>query len=425
MSQTQIQQHLPKRTLFYKAGLLMIFILGLSSIFSPIRALSFFNEIWAICVISWFFFTFLENPYYLLIPNKHRIAIYVYLIYTIGIAYIAGNGSIGNRFFELSQIPLFYMAYQKNKLAGRNSDNLLILKLLVPFVILTSFITINAYRINPYISRSIKTSRGLGLDYSRMGVGGYEFIYFLVIVVPILLFVIFNKDRPIGKMNKFVGLIIIIVFSLNIVMSNYSTALLLLILGVIMRIFLKRISYLRAFFLSLLFILFISFIEPIILLLMGGLIQVLGDNKNVSRILELKELLLVGDEGISISARSDAFHNSIQVFLENPAFGIITNPIKSNIYGEIVGFGQHSQVLDTLAIFGVFIGVLQLYIYLQPIFIRLKQSKGIINGFSLTIFLIFVILISINNATPSIGFAVFFIYPTLFDWLKEKNIKKY
>lgn len=423
MNQLLNEQPLKKRSFFYICGLVMIFLLALSSIFSPIRALSYFNQIWAICIIGWFFFTFLENPFYFLIPSRHRFAIYLYLIYTIGVAFMVGNGSIGNRFFELSQLLLFYMAYEKNKLSGRNQDNLFIIKLIAPFVLITCYITIMAYSIDPFISRTIKSSQGEGIQYLKMGVGGYEFIYFLVILVPILIFVLFNKNRSIPKRYKFVGIVATSLFGVNIVLSNFSTAFFLLLLGIIIRLFFYRIKYSYVFIYILLLLLIMISFQPLITFILDFLADNLGDSNNVSRVLEIKDLLINGESGTSIEARNDVFLESIYLFFENPTFGIITEPINRNNYGQITGFGQHSQVFDTFALYGLLIGLLQLYIYLKPLIARLKYTRGIVSGFTLAIMIVFLIIITINNATPSVGFAVFFIFPTIYDWYIEKNFK--
>jgi hypothetical protein len=423
MNQLLSEQPLKKRSFFYIGGLAMIFLLALSSIFSPIRALSYFNQIWAICIIGWFFFTFLENPYFLLKPSRHRFAIYLYLIYTIGVAYMVGNGSIGNRFFELSQLLLFYMAYEKNKLSGRNQDNLFIIKLISPFVLITCYITIMAYSIDPFISRSIRASQGEGIEYLKMGVGGYEFIYFLVILVPILIFVLFNRNRSISKRYKFLGIGATGLFGVNIVLSNFSTAFFLLLLGIIIRLFFYRFKYSYVFIYVLLLLLIMISFQPLITFILDFLADNLGDSNNVSRVIEIKDLLINGESGTSIEARNDVFLESIYLFFENPIFGIITEPINRNSHGQIIGFGQHSQVLDTFALYGLFIGLLQLYVYLNPLFARLKYSRGIVSGFTLAIMIVFLFIITINNTTPSVGFAVFFIFPTMYDWYIEKNFK--
>ena len=143
--------------------------------------------------------------------------VYVYIIYTVVISYVAGNGNIGNRFFELSQLPVFYLAFENNRKLGRNKDNIKILKWLLPFVLFTCFQTLNAYRTNPYISRALKSSLGLGTEYMAQGVGGYEFIYFLIFVVCILSFS-FKSFLP-EKRRKLANAFFVVIlsaFSINI-----------------------------------------------------------------------------------------------------------------------------------------------------------------------------------------------------------------
>jgi uncharacterized membrane protein YkgB len=78
--------------------------------------------------------------------------------------------------------------------------------------------------------------------------------------------------------------------------------------------------------------------------------------------------------------------------------------------------------LDTFALYGAGIGVLQLYIYLQPFISRLRVARGYISGFPLLMMVIFLVMVTFDNATPSIGFAAFFIFPTAFDWLHGRKI---
>ena len=86
-------------------------------------------------------------------------------------------------------------------------------------------------------------------------------------------------------------------------------------------------------------------------------------------------------------------------------------------------FGQHSQVLDTFALFGIFIGILQLYILFKPFHIYLKDANIYLSSFAEVVVLLFFIQVTINNITPSIGFAVYFIFPTTFNYIKFSNRK--
>jgi hypothetical protein len=410
-----------KRTLLYKASLLITFMLGLCSFFPPLRSLIFFNELWVVFLISWLLFTFLNNPNFFLKPNKHRRLVYLYFILTVGVAYVSGNNVIGNRYLELFLIPLFYMAYENNKQSGSNHDNLLILKFTAPFILITSFLTFQALLINPYASRSIKISQNLGKVSSSLGIGGFELIYFLVIVYTILLFFIYFNFKI---KNVTITIITFLLFA-TIILSNFSTALFLIFIGSIIRVFFNRIYYSRIVFIITLLLIFSVFYQHIIYFFIDNLILInFGDGKNTETLLEVKNYLLDSQSGGAIIGRNETFSHSIQLILENPFLGIINNPISTNIQGQITGFGQHSLILDTFALFGIFTIVLQLYILFQPLLIRLKYNNKFISGFALAILFVFLIQVTINNATPSIGFATFFIYPTLYDLYLKRKINK-
>ncbi|WP_146104831.1 hypothetical protein [Tenacibaculum sp. SG-28] len=126
--------------------------------------------------------------------------------------------------------------------------------------------------------------------------------------------------------------------------------------------------------------------------------------------------------GESISARFTAYNKSIALFGEYPIFGGIQNKLGKNNYGELNSFGQHSQIIDTFALFGFFVGIIQLFIYFKPILNRLIKERIYVNSLSLSMLISFFTISVLNNVTPSIGLAVFFIYPTLIELNKVKNV---
>lgn len=138
--------------------------------------------------------------------------------------------------------------------------------------------------------------------------------------------------------------------------------------------------------------------------------------------LEIKAILDTNEVGFSLGARFDTFEKSINVFLKNPLFGIIVNPLDTNIQGEVIGFGQHSQILDTFALFGAVIGFLQIYVYFSPLLQRIKIGRHFYNNMTLTTVIILIVVSTFNNVTPSIGLAAFFIFPTINEYLNQKNV---
>ena len=387
-----------------------------------VRALPYFKSVWAICMVAWLVFSILSNSNYFIRPNIYTFSIYVYVIYTVSFAYLEGNGVIGNRFFELAQLPIFFLAYSINSMNGRRKDNRILILMVIPFVLLSICFTLNAYKLYPLISRDVKAGTELGIEYMKKGIGGYEFIYFLVLIFPSLFYTIFNRPSLLLPKYRLIAFFFAVIVVINIVLSNFSTALLLLLISILYCIVVPRInSKLVPLFLFLCCIL-IFFSGQLLANLMDWLGTIYGNTTNAERTKEINAFLLKGQMGDALTARTFTYNNSWQAFINNPILGIITKPLGySGKY--LVGFGQHSQLLDTFALYGFGIGILQLYVYFQPIISRAKNSDGSICTLTLLMLVLFFVLLFINNATPSIGFAIFFVFPTIYDWIQERRLE--
>ena len=330
---------------------------------------------------------------------------------------MTNNGPIGNRYFELAQIPIFYWTYQKNKLIGRNKDNRLIIKGVIPFILISCFLTFKAYLVNPHSIRAAKQKYESGIELMQMGVGGYNLVYFLVILVAIMIYVYFNTNVKIRNKYRFLHFVIFTSSIIIIIISNFTTALLLLIFMFACFFFPKKINFKRIllFFIFPMFLLLI-FSNHILVLLLDKLSQLLVGSLNASRIIEIKRFLVNNEIGFSILSRYETYYYSLQAFLNYPLFGsLIASP--GDPFYNVAGLGNHSHFIDTFAFFGVGIGLIQLYIYLHPIKLRLKKINGLYDRSIMIIMLILIIILTLNVAMPSIGFALYFIFPTAYDWV--------
>ena len=143
--------------------------------------------------------------------------------------------------------------------------------------------------------------------------------------------------------------------------------------------------------------------------------NVFGLDTNYNRLLELQSFYNSGIVGFSMEARLSTFTNSISLFLDNLIFGIVHTALGVNSDGKINSFGQHSYIIDTFALYGIIIGFLQVILIFKSFQLKIKLKSKIIMS-SLNILFVFLILSTVNNMTPSVGFIVFFILPIL-----EKN----
>lgn len=418
-------RHKISRTLSHFISLMMLYIIILSSFYPPLRSLSYINQIWAVCIIIWTVFAFAETPRYFVKPNTYRLVVYLFIFYTVSIAYLSGNTIIGNRYIETFQMQLFYMAYERNKLYGRWKENQYLIRFIIPIVLLTSVITLNAYRTNPVVSRSMKKATEVGIKGMEMGIGGYEFVYFIVFLFLILFNYIICKNIKI-QIKKYITVVLIcVILLINIVLSNFTTALLIVSIGIILIIIIERIPFKYLIIILPLMSISLFFYESIINAITGSILYLLDDSWNAVRVKEIRQLFLSGDIGSSFGNRLFVFNESIQSFICNPIFGSIKDPV-INLNGETAGFGNHSLILDTFAMYGIGIGLLQFYIYFQPMVIRLRSSEGVLSSLSLMMLITVLIFFIVNITTPIIGLAIFFIYPTIYDLInnsKRKRIK--
>tara|TARA_B110000211_G_scaffold72789_1_gene84491 strand:- start:3430 stop:4671 length:1242 start_codon:yes stop_codon:yes gene_type:complete len=394
---------------------LSIFFLGLFSFFPFIRAISFFNLLWAVLLMILVLSIFLTRKRSIILKtSRFNFCIVIYIIYTVGVSFLSGNLSIASRFIELSQIPIFYLAFEHNRKLGRNMNNLRIIKLLSPFIILTSILTLKEYRITPFISRMIKSGAIEGKEIMASGVGGYEFIYFLVFLFSVLIFTFrsidFGKHR---KKSMLIMLLLTILISYNIVLSGYTIALFLFVISILFRLLDKTINLNKLIkTISLFILLFILFYLGYNFIIDKFLVRFEGTG-NASKILEIISFFNSDTLGVSSQARVNVYLESISIFINNPFFGIIFYPLAVNHSGELIAFGQHSQIIDTFALFGISLGLLQLYIYTKPLKDRITVGLKKYDVLAILIMFNFLVITVFNNITPSIGFVVLFIYPTI------------
>ena len=94
---------------------------------------------------------------------------------------------------------------------------------------------------------------------------------------------------------------------------------------------------------------------------------------------------------------------------------------KLGVIEEIINLGNHSHLLDTFAIYGLGFGILQVYIYIIPLLTRINKINGYYESQAILICIVFFMFFTLNVMTPSVGFAVYFIYPTTWDWIHGRR----
>lgn len=402
-----------------KLSIVLFCSLALMSFLPQLRSLSFFNYLWPLNMAGWLFFAFLTAPNFFIRPSFHRLVTYIFFAYVTFIAIASGNGFLASRYLEYMQLVVFlwgFEFYLSNFDSRRINEKIIIF--LSPFVLLTSVNTVYMYIFSPNISRTAKKDTVEGLEQMSQGVGGYDFVYFIVFIFAGLMYLSFVFDRKL--LLKTVLLSSAALFLANIVLSNFMIALILGLLAVFFRFIVYKTSKSWMFVYTAIIILMIPTLSMLFDIIFDLLISLSEGTLNQKRLMEIKFVLESGIVQQSLGARLHAFDVSWRAFLDFPYTGIIINNIK-NSSGIVVGFGQHSFLLDAFALFGGVVGFVNLYVFLAPVF-KMYYTRSSVNYSSLPLLMIFMVLILyfVNNVTPSVGLAVYFFVPVVLSYMRRK-----
>ena len=224
--------------------------------------------------------------------------------------------------------------------------------------------------------------------------------------------------------NKFIYLFIYLLSLVLMVLSNYFTALLIFIFSsIISAIFIKKekssIRKIIEAFLLFIFI-FLIFNDDFMNFLISVFLKTIPNNgKTYLRLLDIKNSFASNLIDLFLDDRGNSITMSLNNCMKNPFFGIVFSKMKMND-GYYVGFGQHSHILDTFALYGLFVGFIYFILLIFPFINEFKKyNKNIV------LLIVSIIMLSIfifNNGTDAIAFSLFLAFPTLFDnKLKYEN----
>lgn len=406
-----------------KLGNLLVILIAITIMFPLIKGY-FVNTtlISSIFMLFWFLISIVIEPKFFLRPTKHRMVTFLFIIYTVVFPYITGNAIIGNRYLNISIIFFFYIVYEFNKYIKQENYNKFIVKMTIPFFFITLMKTILALLENPSISRSIKTADPYTLSILQQGVGGYSFIYFSVFLSCIISYVIIQEGKKINHLKRILLIISDAMIILLIILSNYFIALLMVItgaLGPIVIISFQKRKYFRIFIILFLIGYISLYWQQTAIYALSSALEIIKSGDNYIRLNLIKNNLLYGSEANLASDRGELFFTSVKTFLKYPIFGLLVTKIET-YKGYLIGVGQHAHIIDTFAFYGFGIGIMQIYIILQPFISRIKNKKF----FVLMILFEMLVLFNYDTVTPLFGFALFMIFPLTYDYLNEKTKDK-
>lgn len=205
--------------------------------------------------------------------------------------------------------------------------------------------------------------------YRRLNIGGFSFIYTLVLLIPLFVGKLRNKFG-----NRLLCILVMFVFFMTIIGSQYTTALLLSVFSFFLlfasRKFDKRKCYT---FLIVFFFLFII-TKSVLPLLLQTITNYIDSRIVASRLGDLSSLLSNDDDIGSIGANSDVdiryllMKKSWNSFLDSPLWGS----------WNLKTIGNHSYFLDNLALYGLLglVAYLALWLGFYRLYWKRNEKKN-------------------------------------------------
>lgn len=288
------------------------------------------------------------------------------------------------------------------------NDNLRIKPIFSKFIILCVIVTMITTIIgcirNPSAARVLATVSSQDSEsylYDMQNIGGYSFVYIVVLLYPILIL-----SYKLKRIKLPTAILLAILVLLTIVYTEYTTALLLFAITSILFFTKSTLSSRGAVIIAIFTLLFLLFFSDFI----AEFLRWLGNTVGSEAISMRLNALAGGRSGLEHSEdnRLELYQMSINHFLNHPIFGTLFESYKVN--------GGHSFVLDNLASFGLFGGVLMFLMY-KGVFKRfLLPYKGK-TGFGYIVwFFIQAIILSIVNTGMWLEVLCLFA-PILLHWI--------
>lgn len=330
--------------------------------------------------------------------RNHFILTLAFVIYSAVVPYLAGNGVWANRYLDIMfflTAPLIYNFFINNsekQILKRKS------KIIMLFSMITFVITIVTLISKPYVARSIKSSGEVTEAIKKSGIGGYEFVYFIVVIGIVLFYCFWNY-------NKIMLLVVSLLCFLFAVMSNYMTAVLLMGIGCAIAVLSgktvkQKILAIMIIFLVLIFYVFFKSYGIEIL-------RSISPNGRISRLFSDENGVIETITGEFFYDRFPTLVASVKTIGASHGLGAIFMP-SEQVLNQL---GQHSHFLDSFAILGIPFAMIYFYLLFKPLKIPACCS------------IVFFLLMVFNNATNSIALAVYILVPFIIDFCNpEKDI---
>lgn len=256
--------------------------------------------------------------------------------------------------------------------------------------------------------RELATPDNVELDrlYKSHNIGGYGFIYYLVLLIPILvreLFLNFSVKK----------LLLLLTFAFCILRSEYTTAIIMTLLGLALALLFQSKSKILRLGIIVIGIVVVVSMQELLNWASSSVVDTSYTLK--TRFDMMSDYSMYGDADNDLGIRVFLYMQSINAFLSSPLFGNLLSFSPHPV-------GEHSEILDYLGGSGLF-GIAVFFLLLHFLKKQTALSNINLNNPYIRATLIIALLIALFNTflTPELYFAILII-PLLVEMVPKDNV---
>lgn len=234
-----------------------------------------------------------------------------------------------------------------------------VLQTIIAVYIITAMTTMYGCIIFPNAARLMASGmtdeQDIFSQFQRYNIGGFSFVYTLTLLVPLIVHYYKNISHNKLKLILFLGIILGV-----IVITEYTTALIGFLIGIIPLFMKKTVSFRKILALFLCLFMMILIFRPLFSSLISHLACYFSSEQISSRLNEISLSLagrLNGTGNTDLEDRMSRWRESWIIFKSSP---IIGSPAPN---------GGHSFILDSFARYGI-VGILSLFILARQLVIK-------------------------------------------------------
>lgn len=337
-------------------------------------------------------------------PNWPVVVGAVFVCYTFIVEWLVQDQAGLNRQFQI-WIMLFFLLVGESHQRGRSDEARFcfwVILLVLPIWSVTTLWGIDV--IGAGASRAISRSSEEARELLGHGIGGYGFVYTLVLCLPILVYLTINpisrKDEQQPQLKRLAKRLLLmgncILAMLVVLRAGYAIALILTVVAILGAVLVRSRQIhslvISVCFLSVLALVMSMSVDPILHSLEG----VTAGTEYSAKVRDIRYSLANDQSTGTFEGRAERYARSLSLLVENPVLGTLR-------FDDI---GKHSAILDRFAQYGFGIGLLFLVLLIFLPF-RYLRSRQVPIGLSLPFTVVAFGFPMLNNVFMSWGLILY------------------